>query len=204
MSNQPENISVLIAAAGTSSRMHTSKLFLQGLTGDPFIAELIHAYRSFGVSEIVVVINQNVRQNLQLINDSLRSNVRFVVNDQPDLGRFRSVKLGLAQINKDHGCFFQNIDNPFPGADVLIALINKYSPDTVHIPAFNETNGHPVLLAPGIIKRLLSQTSNDANLRDEIFKNNVQIVHVSNPDILLNLNTPEEYNKYLKRADKTN
>lgn len=198
---QSENISVVIAAAGSSGRMHTSKLFLQGLTGDPFITELIHAYRSFGVSEIVVVINQNDRPNLQLINDSLYSNVRIVVNNQPELGRFRSVKLGLTQIKKGYGCFFQNIDNPFPEADVLTALINKYSPDTVLIPAYNGNNGHPVLLAPGIVERLLSQTSNDVNLRDELFKNNIQIVPVSNPDILLNLNTPEEYNTFMNRRD---
>lgn len=201
MSILPENISVVIAAAGLSGRMQTPKLFLRGLSGHAFVVETTQLYQEFCVAEMVVVVNQTDLRKLHQIKDSLPSMVKIVVNDQPETGRFRSVKLGLEQISKAHACFFQNIDNPFPGAEVLNALINKYSPDTVLIPAIHQKNGHPVLLAPEIIERLLSQTNNDANLREELFKNNIQIVQVSNPDILLNLNTPYAYNNYLKRAD---
>jgi len=200
MSNHPLKFSAVIAAAGSSRRMHTSKLFLSGLTGLTFIDELIQSYQSCNVLEIVIVVNQTDHQKLLQMNDALINNVKTVVNEHPENGRFGSIKLGLSNIEKGRGCFFQNIDNPFPGAEVLTVLNNNYSPEAVLIPSFNGDNGHPVLLGPASIERLLAQSCDDAILRDELYKNKVQIVPVSNPDILLNLNTPEDYRNYLNRA----
>ena len=112
-------------------------------------------------------------------------------------GRSHSIHLGLQEVPPGSACFIHNIDNPFPAVSLLRLLLKSLPHKGYAVPVFQGRGGHPVLLGPGMADLLRIQSE----LTDfrQILRG-FDRVEVPSPDdqILWNINTPEEYRKFLK------
>jgi len=192
MTNVSGSFSVIIPAAGYSSRMGMPKLLLP-FKDHTFCEEIVERYHKAGAEKIVIVINQQLVAKCETLFQHWSKPLQIVVNDNPALGRFRSVRIGLSVVTPDIPCFLQNADNPFVNQQLIFDLLCVSKPDHTVIPYFEKNPGHPVLIGENIIENLKHCSDDDANLRTELGKYNIKTIDTSSPEILLNINTPEDY-----------
>jgi len=190
--------SVVIPAAGYSDRMGMPKLLLP-FGHHTFCEEIFMRYHLAGARKIVFVINQPLLSPCLKLFPNHTNKPDFIINKTPLMGRYKSIMIGLSCIPDNLPCFLQNSDNPLVNESVLIKLLSESNPDYTAIPVFKNRNGHPVLIGTNIIKNLLKCTMPDANLRIELQKYNTKKIEVSTADILLNINTPEDYKEIFGR-----
>lgn len=192
------NIGVIILAGGKSERMDYPKPYLI-YNDTTFIAKIISEYEKIGCSKITVVINKDffVSPWISYLN-SLSSKTEFLVNHSPKLERFYSIKLGIEAIHKtcDY-CFIQNIDNPFVDEKLLTTLIENRNDNGFALPVYKGKGGHPILISKKVIDYINERESIDLNLKDVLRLFDRKEVNVSREDILFNINTPKDYNRYI-------
>jgi len=134
----------IILAAGNSLRMGQPKFALAMPNGYTFLEHITNQYAKFGCQNIVVVLNS---KGIILINkhhQNLPSQTQLVLNSNPDLGRFSSIKAGLKEIDANFA-FIHNVDNPYANSTLLKQIYNVKQEAHVIKPVTNSRGGHPVL-----------------------------------------------------------
>jgi len=186
--------SALILAAGFSNRMGQCKAFLSFEKGKTFLEKIIEEYTKFGISEIIVVINKNF-ENEMIMNPFLRDKPKFVINLNPENGRWSSILIGLNALKRKNSCYIQNIDNPFVTTDLLFNLETKINIDNYVVPVIKGKGGHPILIGHEIIKSILSIDETDRDLKEFLIRFKRTEVETNDKNILVNINTLEDYKK---------
>ncbi|NCO55028.1 MAG: hypothetical protein COS14_14355 [Bacteroidetes bacterium CG02_land_8_20_14_3_00_31_25] len=188
-----KNTGAIILAAGLSQRMKTPKPFLLFNKSQTFIEKIISNYQLFGCKKIVVVTNK------ELVNKFINySNVKYVINDKLEYERFYSIKLGLQNIGKCDFCFVQNVDNPFIDKDILTYIFSENLHDACIVPCFNNKGGHPILLPKKITDKIKNIKQNNVNFKNILKKFKNYNLGIPKSEILININSPKEYNFYFK------
>jgi len=193
-----KDCSVVILAAGDSSRMGRPKFLLKMPDGELFLESLTHQYAEFGCSSIIIVLNKEGVQSIQNHQLKLPPQTQIILNHHPEIGRFNSIKCGLERVSQ-HWFFIHNIDNPFAKRDVLEQLFQAKSDADVVKPVINGKGGHPVLLSGKVRDSILNEHKNDYNLKIFLTAFNCREVTVKDETILINLNTYEEYLEFYRR-----
>ncbi len=181
----------IILAAGQSSRMGYPKHTLKFSEEETFLDHIIHVYKRFVVSKIVVVVNDSV--NLNFLNND--ESIKIVVNRHLEFGRFYSIQLGLQEINNDL-VYIQNIDNPFVNVGLLMSLQNGLDEAEFAVPVYEGGGGHPVLISPRILEQMVNDFKNNSRFDDVLKSFERKDVIVNDPYIGANINTPEDYKNY--------
>lgn len=192
----------VILAAGDSHRMGTPKALLAFRNDMNFLEACLKAFNDIGCEEVVVVVNQYLYRLLASKGVNLHMNARLVLNAYPARGRFFSLQCGLRAISVDTNTFFHNVDNPFITPGVLKALINSEKEADVICPAYRGKRGHPVLINNKVVSDLISESNYDRHLRDYLDRYRHVSVPVTDPNILININTPDEYARMLGGNDR--
>ncbi|RLD75316.1 MAG: hypothetical protein DRJ07_18275 [Bacteroidetes bacterium] len=188
--------SVIILAAGKSTRMGTPKFLLKYNNKTTFLEKIIKEYEAFGCKEINVVLNEK-GVNLLKNNIANSSNkLKIVINYHPEWERFYSLKLGIEQLDKKRKVFVHNVDNPFVNHKVLKSLIENISEFDYAVPTYKGRGGHPVLLSKKVIRNIIAEKENGMNLKDYLSNYNKVIVQVNDENILVNVNSKEDYDLY--------
>lgn len=188
MADQP---AVIILAAGMSERMGKQKYHLYFSEEETFLDHIIHVYRRFVVSELVLVVNESA--DLEAFQDN--ETINIVVNNKMEYGRFYSVQLGLKEL-KNRYVFIQNIDNPFVNTGLLMSLQKGIGLADFAVPVYERKGGHPVLLSPDVIEPMVNSFKSTSHFNDVLKSFNRQDVFVNDPYIGVNINTSEDYQKY--------
>lgn len=133
--------------------------------------------------------------------------IRVVVNPNPEMGSFSTLQKILTTLPKDKLVVINPIDIPILNTIELQAIIDCKSP--IVIPCFEDKNGHPIKLEPTFWHDLLllDPTDSKSRLDLEIKKANPQsilFVKIKDNSALKNLNTPENWEEYLKSIYKKN
>ena len=186
----------VILAAGNSIRMGKPKPLLRFNEKQNFLERIVSVYGSAGIKEIVVVTNAEVLDRIRVSVSPSFKESRFVLNSQPDLGRFYSIKLGIELVKKNTLVFLQNIDNPFITREILADLKNQVGTSDYAVPEFEGRPGHPVLLSKKMVDALSAQENYDVNFRDFLKLYRGKTVPANDPGIMVNINTPEDYSKH--------
>lgn len=192
---------VLIIAGGKSERMNFPKAYLL-CNGKTFLKKIVDEYFDAGVKNICVVLNSDfcIGKWGKYV-DQIKSKATIIKNPDAGLGRFHSLKLGIKKMMNQQFCFIQNIDNPFVSKDVIVSLVGSSNSDGYSSPKFQGRNGHPVLISKKIIHYLNELTEEDLNLRDILSGFPRSEAPVNNDAIFININTMEEYKKYITRCE---
>lgn len=196
------SVSVIILAAGQSKRMNRPKPFLAFDEMKNFIEKIASTYITAGIEKIIVVVNPAIESEVSklLRNKFSDCKLEVIVNSYPERGRFYSIQLGLEKADTEY-CFIQNIDNPFVTKDLLRNMCRMIKQGAYVVPVFKNEKGHPVIISAEVMNHCRKLSGNDFNLRDELqMFEEIRLVW-DEKNILANINTEDEYQKYFPSCE---
>lgn len=201
----------LILAAGESSRMGTEKQLLT-YRGRTFIERAMDGFIHAGIKKIVVVLGHKYELMKSHLENSYPKHLLdledteliFAENDSYKLGQFSSIRRGISAICEKKsvdfyaGFMIQLIDRATVEPETFKNLKEEFlkSQKGILIPSFEMRRGHPVCISSKYIEKIL-ELADTSSLR-EIINNNredIAYLNVCDPGIVLNIDTPGEYEK---------
>ena len=188
-------IGALVTAAGMSSRMGKFKPMLS--IGTISIAQRVTAtLRQAGASRLVMVTGCNADE---LERHLAKSRIIFLRNENyANTQMFDSVKIGLEYLkDKCDRVLFTPVDVPLFTAATAEALLRSGAP--LACPVCGGRRGHPILMSSGVIARVL-EDSGEGGLQGALERCGVPMtfVEVEDPGILLDADTPADYEELLE------
>ena len=195
-----KHFAALILAAGYSGRMGMSKAFLPYDANRTFLEKIVSEYLTFGCAPVGVVLNKQGMELYEKMQPRHKDKITAILNPAPEKERFFSVQTGLKALNFKGSVFLHNVDNPFLTRDILEALASASKENIYVVPTYHEDGGHPILLSQEIVKALIETSDYEQNLRVFLESYDQIPVPVNNPDILANINSPQEYERLFGRS----
>lgn len=180
----------VILAAGLSSRAKAFKMLLP-LKGKTVIENTIDNMLQF--SERIIVVGGYKIELLQPIIEKYK-NVELVFNENYEEGMFSSVKCGLKAVREDE-FFFTPGDYPLISKEVYSKIISVKG--DIIIPTYEGKKGHPILIKSKFIKEILEEGRYET-LRDFINSKSPNFIEVNHKEILMDIDTIEDYEEVLK------
>ena len=171
--------------------------------GATLLEHQVEALTQGGCTDVVVVLGHRHRELSSLLEG--RPNVRWVHNPDYLQGKTTSLKTGLRTIGESQPDFILvlNVDQPRAVATVR-QVIETHSSGShlITIPCHQGKGGHPVGIDAGLLPELVEITEETEGLKAVMRKHaeDTHRVELGNPDLLLDLNTPEDYQQALGRS----
>lgn len=190
--------SAIILSAGKSTRMGVPKFSLKFNSTITFLENLINEYESYGCERIVVVLNPEGALILDQMKLKFSSAVKIVINHHPEWERYYSLKRAAKALNAVSPVFVSNIDNPFVNHHLLNTLLKNSNLADYIKPIYNGRGGHPFLLSDKVIGDLISELQDQIHLKEFLGRYTKNSVEVDDEKILMNINTEDEYRRFIK------
>ncbi len=181
----------VILAAGTSFRAGAFKPALP-IGGKPMLERCVEGMR--GVCGRIIVVGGHEFERLQGLVQGI-GGLECVENPSYRRGMFTSVKAGLARVRGER-CFILPVDIPLVPAGVYESLLSVEA--EIVVPSFHGKHGHPLCCSRSVISRIL-QEPDGSSLRDVARRIGVQAVPVDAEEILIDIDTPDDYERVLRR-----
>ncbi len=193
----------VIVAAGMSSRMQAFKPMLR-LRSSTVIETAISTLRSTDVGEIAVVTGNHSRilmKHLSPAGVTCLYNGRYNMTDM-----FDSAKLGLAFLkDRCDRIFFLPGDVPLFSKNSLTSMKDEMdrSGCEILLPVHGDKIGHPILINSSAVPSLLDYQGG-GGLKGAIdsFGGLKSTVELDDEGMLLDADTPEDYERLLEYAEK--
>lgn len=203
VADRPQTLA-LIPAAGQSRRMGRPKLALP-LGGKTVLECVLDALAQAGVTDVLVVVSPRGGE-LAVLAEKSGAHVLHLDNDTPDMQA--TVSAGLEWLENrfqpasDDSWLLLPADHPSLDAAVIRELLQCRLSDTQHsvfIPTFAGKRGHPALIGwqhVAALRRFPPGQGLNRFLRD--LGEQVCECPVAAPGILLDLDTPEDYQRLVE------
>jgi len=168
----------------------------QSPSNDSFLSAAI---RSLSLStDFVVVVAGNNEDTLAPV--AYANGASIIVNPDPSRGQFSSLQVGLREVlNRGRdAALITLVDRPPANAATVATLRAAYeaAPQRVWalVPEYSGKHGHPFITGRDLIERFLREPLT-GNARDveHRYKEHIQYLEVDDPNVALNINTPEDY-----------
>ena len=191
------NISVILLAAGLSSRMGRPKLLLPW-GGTTVLGQVVSTFAAAGM-EAIVVVTGGAREDVERLAAGLATNypVRTVYNPEFARGEMlSSIQAGLAALDSQTSAALIGLgDQPQVREEtvrcICATFIRTRSP--LVIPSFQNRRGHPWLAARSIWPKILAlPISTTPRQFLNTFAGQAEYV-AADESILQDLDTPEDY-----------
>ena len=200
MSTETSNITLVILAAGASSRMGSPKQLLPWGNGSLITHAVKNALKT-KANEVIVVLGANYDTIFHEIN---HFPITVVFNEEWELGLGRSIASAIDYINeqleKPNGVLITLADQPLISTHYLNELISNFKINSNQILATSYQGnkyGVPVLFDSCYFSQL-SQLNDDFGAK-LILDANKSSVKVFNPPVKnVDLDSKEDYEKFLK------
>lgn len=189
---------VLILAGGKSERMIFPKSYLLYKGGKTFLENLAEGYSRAGIKKSCIVINKEYCEGeWEQFFERAKLFISIIEKTNSAQGRFHSLKLGLKNLPDIEFCFIHNVDNPFIDMNTIEYLWRQRKSYGYTVAVHNGKRGHPLLISKYVIQRINELEDNEYNLKDILSEFPMRVAEVDSQEILLNINTPEDYEKYV-------
>lgn len=193
-----KNIAGIVLAAGESKRMGGPKMILPW-ANNTVIGQIIKILKKAGLNDILVVTG-GWREEVKrvLVNYQVRS----VYNpNYKDGGMVSSVQVGIEALEPGYDAALITLgDQPFIKLDVVTSILNFYrtSSSVLIVPSYEMQRGHPWLVDKSLWGEI-HKLGKANTLRDFLNMNQglINYLQVNSNSILLDLDTPEDYQKNL-------
>lgn len=193
-------VSALVLAAGKSDRMGRPKVLLP-FGSQTCLSLVLNACKGARVDEIIVILGQDekdVRKRVDL------QGVDWYRNLHPERGQTSSLKIALSHMDKEADAFFIfPADFPLVRSSALRALMaafrNREKWKRIFIPTFGSQRGHPILV-DNFLRPTFRALGDDEPAHNIIRAQeaSIELVKVRDPSIVLDLDTPLDYDRCLK------
>lgn len=196
-------IESILLAAGFSSRAGAFKMELP--LGEKKLIERAIESMLPSCSRIIIVTGYGHERIEKITRRYPTNRVMTTFNRDYEKGMFSSVQTGVRRLDGD-AFFMMPGDFPFITTrvfDTLLKTLETSAPQiNVFIPAFNGRKGHPVLMKKQMITEILDEPA-DSTLKTVINRNNILTVDVGHEGILIDVDTPADYEKAKARLKET-
>jgi len=191
-----EHIGGIILAAGGSSRFGEPKQLLLW-KDQPLIRHVAVAALKAGLSPIVVIVGSSAEEVCAAINDLP---LRIVNNTDWVKGLSSSIRVGISSLPKEiGGAVFLQSDQPQIPHSLINSMVEAHQTtlNPIIAPQINGQRGNPVLFDSRIFSKLLL-LEGDMGGRELFRQFPVQWVIWHDPKLLLDIDTPDDYHKFLE------
>jgi len=196
-------LAAIILAAGASTRMGYPKALLP-YRGRPFLAGILEACFAVGIEKRVVVLGHyadKIKENMDL------SEAVVTMSEDLDAGPIGSIRAGLAALAPlpVDAVLVWPVDRPHVAVATVSALLDGYREThrPIVVPVHGGQRGHPVLFARPVFAELLG-APNDEGARAVVHRDPTRVaeIAVSDPAVLEDFNTPDDYKELLRKEDR--
>jgi molybdenum cofactor cytidylyltransferase len=197
-------IAAIILAAGESSRMGSPKALLTyplaGGGETSFAEHLVDVFDRSGAEPILIVLGHEA--------DRIRGALDWqracpIDNPRYREGMLSSIRAGVAALEDPEveGALVCPVDHPGASPDVARALIRSFERrrSPIVLPVAAGRRGHPVLFSRSVFGELLS-APDGVGARQVVWDHESDLleVAVSQPGVRVDLDTPAEYERWLR------
>ncbi len=191
-------ISGIILAAGESRRMGSPKALLR-YQGKTFIERICHNFLAAGVDELIVVLGARAEELQRAI--PAHPALRTVVNPNYFQGQLSSLMVGIGGVSAESAAAVVNlVDHPMVETSTIKALLTSFraEPMPILIAAYHGKRGHPVLFSRHVYGEILAAPL-DQGAKVVVRKdpNRVRELEFDDPGILADIDTPEDYRRFV-------
>lgn len=194
-------ISLIVLAAGKSTRMKENKLLLE-VDGETLIGRVVKTAKESSADEIVVVLGYEAAK----IKEQLaKLDCKLVVNNNYVRGQSESVKVGLAAIsNNAEAVMILPADVALIDSQSINRVIEEYrrSRNKIVIASHQQQSGHPILIDKTLFPEVSEIGEDTQGLKAMINRHRAEIkyVEVGTETVLVDIDTKEEFDKCFRRA----
>jgi molybdenum cofactor cytidylyltransferase len=202
LKGNPVDISILLLAAGSSSRMGRPKQLLL-VEGKPLLLRTLHIALASKANNTVVVLGHQAKEIQSILNTQP---VSVIVNPQWENGMGNSFKFGLAEILKfkpDTSAVLTLVcDQPLLTTHHLDELLDTYASTGKPIitSGYSDVQGVPAIFDRSIFPELFS-IDDHQGAKHVIEKNPNRIVIVPFKGGEVDLDTPEDYDSLITASE---
>lgn len=184
----------IILSGGLSSRAYANKMLFM-VDGKPLIIHAIEGMKPF-VNRIIVVTGRYHDEINSLLKN--QKNISIAYNKDYEKGMFSSVLTGVKSLSPDEDFFILPGDCPFVKASTYRSLLKGVK--SIRVPVYNSHHGHPMFVSKTLKAELLKMHIDD-NLKK--FRNgyDFESIEVDDKDVLVDIDTRDDYEKILNRKD---
>jgi len=192
-------LSLIILAAGKSTRMPGRNKLLVKIDGKPMIRNVVESALSSKVDEVIVVLGWQAKSIRNTLEDLP---CRFIANKEYRKGQSSSVKAGLREIAVGTDAILV-----LPGD---VAMINPSSIDmvveaynnrknSIVVAAHSKRSGHPILISKNLFKEIEQIDEATFGLKSVLSRHEseIRMVETGSEDVLRDIDTPKDL-KFLK------
>ena len=218
------SIAGLLLAAGESTRMGEPKALLPW-QGKTLVEHQVAALTSAGLSQIVTVLGHQSERLEALLRGW--AGVRCIYNPDYQQGKTTSIMAGLRALcqswdgspsathetgpgtSQEEAILLLNVDQP-RSADTIRRIMELHFRKSrggfpvesclITIPTYQGKGGHPIILSTSLMSELVEISEQTLGLKAVVLKHEgeTQRVEIDSPEILLDLNTPKDYQMALE------
>ncbi|PTL83269.1 NTP transferase domain-containing protein [Vitiosangium sp. GDMCC 1.1324] len=189
----------IILAAGEARRMGYPKALIEHEGGRSFLQSLVSTFGKAGCSVIGVI-----GKDAEAVREQHPA-VHLVENEQWQDSQLGSVKTGLEAAFEDGAdlVLIHPVDMPALRASTLKSLIKALGDSVEGIrPEFESAAGFPIILSRSTAERLRSMDSGETSLEGAVKGLQLRRIPVKDPGVVVNINTPETYERLFGSAPK--
>lgn len=185
----------ILLAAGESTRMGRLKALLPW-RGQTLLEHQASVLCEGGADRVVVVLGHRAEELRPLLQGEER--VSWTLNPDYRQGKTTSIKVGLSALD----CaaldviLLLNVDQPRDAADVARVLeVHRAHGYAITVPEYQGKGGHPIALSAALLPELLEIDEETQGIKAVVLRHSESVnrTPLDNPGILLDLNTPEQY-----------
>ena len=190
----------ILLAAGESSRMGQLKALLPW-KGQALLQHQVSALREGGADRVVVVVGHRADDLKPLVEQD--EGATWVLNPDYLQGKTTSIKAGLSALDADAASeiLLLNVDQPRSAADIAHVLeAHRSEGFAITVPTCGGKGGHPIVLSAALLEDLRNIDEESQGIKAVVRRHPdaVNRIPLDNPEILLDLNTAEQYRDALE------
>jgi len=188
-------ISAILLTAGESRRMGSPKPLLEW-QGATLIEYQIAQLHEAGVGDVIAVLGHRSEDILPLVT---AAGARPLVNESYREGRAASLRARAAAAEGAKTIVVLSVDQPRPAA-VTRRLLDQHT-SSITVPTHAGHRGHPVVLDGALLPELREVDEATQGLRAIIARHAAEVRELpfDAATVLLDLNTPEDYEQAIAR-----
>ena len=197
-------VAALLLAAGESTRMGQLKALLPW-RGSTLLEHQLSSLAEAGVSRTVVVLGHEISRLEPTVRD--RPGISWVQNPDYRQGKTTSIKAGIKALLGsgsallEAGLLLLNVDQP-RSADTVRCIMDLHMgqkdakrPRLITLPTYEGRGGHPIIMSTKLLSELENINEESLGIKAVVLRHeaDLQRVEMDTPEILLDLNTPLDY-----------
>jgi molybdenum cofactor cytidylyltransferase len=194
------NVAAVLLAAGQSTRMGQIKALLPW-RGTTLLEHQVTSLLGAGIAQVVVVLGHKAERLKPLVDG--KPGVWVVLNPRYREGKTTSIKAGVETLPPDvEHMVLVGVDQPrSPETYRAVIQAHLQAGAVITKPYHGGKGGHPPVFSRVVFAELASLREETLGLKELMRRRieQVQKVELGTPEVLLDLNRPEEYRSALAR-----